>query len=209
MSASSEHPVFSRLWPALSARLDAAGGAQHRRDLVSGLEGSVVEVGCGDGRLFAYYPRTVSELLAIEPESRLFARAAAAAALSPVPTTVVAGSAARLPLEDASVDAAVCSLVLCSVPDQAEALAEIRRVLRPGGQLRFYEHVVAEPAGGAAVQRFLDRSRLWPTLAAGCHMARDTTTALTDAGFAIEEWDRFTFPRLGMPHVLGRARRVS
>lgn len=208
MSASSSRPVFSRFWPLLSARLDAGGGAEHRRELVADLVGSVVEVGCGDGRLFAYYPKTVSALTAIEPEPRLFSRAEAAAALAPVPTTVVPGAAGHLPLDDASVDAAVCSLVLCSVPDQAEALAEIRRVLRPGGELRFYEHVIAEPPAGAAVQRFLDRSRIWPTLAAGCHMARDTTTALTDAGFTIEETDRFTFPRLGMPHVLGRARRV-
>lgn len=206
MPPSTEHPIFARVWPLLSRGLDSGGGAQHRRALVGALEGSALELGCGDGRLFAYYPPSVTSLTAVEPEPRLRALAEHAAEASPVPTTVLAGSAEALPLDDGSVDVAVCSLVLCSVPDQAAALAELRRVLKPGGALRFYEHVIAEQPAGAVAQRALDGSRVWPTLAAGCHMARDTLAAITAAGFVIEDCARFTFPRFGMPHVLGTAR---
>jgi SAM-dependent methyltransferase len=209
VSVPGQHPVFARLWPFLSKRLDHGGGAEHRRDLVAPLSGDVFELGCGDGRLFAYYPDTVASLTAVEPEPHLRELAVNAAQRSPVPTEVLAGSAGAdpLPLADAAVDAAVCSLVLCSVPDQAAALNELKRVIKPGGMLRFYEHVIAEQPVGASTQRALDRTHIWPKLAAGCHMSRDTMAAITAAGFEIEESDRFTFPRLGMPHVLGTARR--
>jgi SAM-dependent methyltransferase len=177
--------------------------------LVESLTGTVLELGCGDGRTFAHYPDSVDRVLAVEPEPHLRELAARAALGAPVAVEVIAGSAEKLPFDDASIDAAVCSLVLCSVPDEATALAELRRVVRPGGQLRFYEHVVARSRAGAHAQRFADRSRFWPTIAAGCHCSRDTGAAITAAGFEIQASERFTFPKqhAGLPHILGRAVR--
>ncbi len=102
----------------------------------------MVEVGAGSGANFAHYPTTVAEVIAVEPERYLRERAQHAAAQSPVSVSVSDGGADRLPDEDGSFDAGVCALVLCTVPDQQRALAELFRVIRPGGELRFYEHVV-------------------------------------------------------------------
>ena len=118
-----------------------------RRD-AAGLTGRVVEVGAGNGLNFGHYPATVTEVVAVEPEPYLRERAEEAARAAPVDVTVVVGLADALPAEDGAFDAAVASLVLCSVPDQAGALAELRRVVRPDGELRFYEHV-SLPAGAA------------------------------------------------------------
>jgi ubiquinone/menaquinone biosynthesis C-methylase UbiE len=202
-----EHPRFARLYPLAADRADRRGAEDHRRRLLEGLTGRVVEVGAGDGRNFAHYPPAVSEVIAVEPEPTL--RAAAAKAASER-VKVLAGTADELPLEDASVDAGVVSLVLCSVPDQRTALAELRRVIRPGGELRFYEHVIAERHPKRALLQLLDRSGIWPKFAAGCHPARDTAAAIAAAGFTIEQCDRFGF-RGGtfeptIPYLLGRAR---
>jgi ubiquinone/menaquinone biosynthesis C-methylase UbiE len=162
-----------------------------------------VEVGAGNGLNFAHYPAGVTEVVAVEPEPYLRERAAERAAAAPVTVTVVDGLADALPLQDASVDAVVTSLVLCSVPDQAAALAEARRVLKPGAELRFYEHVISHRPGKAAFQRAFTRT-LWKRMAAGCHLDRDTGRAIADAGFVIEELDRV--PYQGLAHLLGVAR---
>jgi SAM-dependent methyltransferase len=205
------HPLFARAYTLLSRSGEKAGVAEHRDELLAGLTGRVIEVGAGNGLNFAHYPTTVAGVVAVEPEPYLRTRAQAEAARAPVPVRVVAGVADALPGEDASFDAAVASLVLCSVPDQARALAELRRVIRPGGELRFYEHVVAERHPKRALLQLLDGSGLWPKLAAGCHPARDTAAAIAAAGFAIEQCERFDFrgARLEptIPHILGRARR--
>lgn len=199
--------LFSRFWPRFGARLDRLGGGRHRELLLAGIAGTVVEVGCGDGRMFSRYPKTATRVLAIEPDPVLRELAQHAADRARIPVDVVDGTAGRIPLEDGAADAVVFALVLCSVPDQAQALAECRRVLRPGGELRFYEHVVASGGALRPLQMALDRSGIWPTLAAGCHLSRDTARAISDAGFTIEQVASFHFPRrLGLPHVLGRAR---
>ncbi|WP_328439738.1 class I SAM-dependent methyltransferase [Nocardia puris] len=122
---------------------------------------------------------------------------------------VVDGSAEHIPAPDNSFDAAVVSLVLCSVPDQGAALTEIARVLKPGGILRFFEHVRAESARLRRVQRVVDAT-VWPVLNGGCHSGRDTLGALDAAGFTLAEIDRFRFPDTAFPfpaaeHVLGTA----
>ncbi len=126
-----------------------------------------------------------------------------------VEVTVIDGTAELLPHEDGVFDSVVTSLVLCSVVDQEIALAELHRVLMPGGELRFFEHVIAEGSFGKAVQAGLDRSGIWPQLGAGCHLARDTVAAIADAGFSVEQVRRFTSGPgpVGPPFVLGIARR--
>jgi ubiquinone/menaquinone biosynthesis C-methylase UbiE len=104
-----------------------------------------------------------------------------------VPVVLVTGVAEQIPAPDAGADAVVTSLVLCSVPDPAAALAELRRVMRPGGELRFFEHVRADTAGKARAQSWLDRSGVWPRLFGGCHCARDTVAAIAGAGFAVAD----------------------
>ncbi|MBV8950140.1 MAG: class I SAM-dependent methyltransferase [Actinobacteria bacterium] len=204
------HPIFARFYQRVSAGLEVAGAAEHRARLLRDLTGRVVEVGAGNGLNFAHYPDTVTEVVAVEPEPYLRARATEATtrARARVTIRVVDGTATSLPLPDASVDAAVASLVLCSVPDQPAALAELRRVLRPGGELRFYEHVLATDARLARTQRRLDP--IWTHMAGGCHVTRDTAAAIEHAGFTITECDRFPFEpgalaKLAAPHILGRA----
>ncbi|MGC4756709.1 methyltransferase domain-containing protein [Micromonospora trifolii] len=209
--ATVSHPVFARVYERLSVAMDRAGTAAFRRDLVAGLSGRVIEIGAGNGRMFAHYPAGVTQVLAVEPERRLRAAAERAASTAPVPVTVVDGLAEALPAGDGEFDAAVVALVLCTVPDQASALAEISRVLRPGGQVRFFEHVAAEEATGLhRTQRFVDAT-LWPKLFAGCHTNRDTVAAIGAAGFEVEELRRFRFPATSnspsSPCVIGRATR--
>lgn len=210
MTEKVRHPVFARVYEWFSRRAEAQGVGEDRDELLDGLTGRVVEVGAGNGLNFSHYPTTVTEVVAVEPEPYLRALAVEAAAKATVPVSVLDGTSTDLPVDDESCDAGVASLVLCSVPDQAAALAELHRVIRPGGELRFYEHVLADTAAHARVQRVLDRT-IWPRLAGGCHAARDTLTAIAEAGFVVERVRRFKFrPIPGIPtspHVLGVARR--
>jgi ubiquinone/menaquinone biosynthesis C-methylase UbiE len=206
-----EHPWFARFLARAAALEERRGGAEHRRRLLAGLHGRVVEVGAGSGVSFAHYPPTVDEVVAIEPEPNLRALALEAAQGASVAVRVIDGLADDVPLDDASMDAAVVAGVLCSVPDQARALAELRRVLRPGGELRFHEHVAARAPRLAALQRVLD-AWLWPRMNGGCRLTRDTQSAVLAAGFAVEWVERFSFrPTLFAtpvaPRILGSARR--
>jgi ubiquinone/menaquinone biosynthesis C-methylase UbiE len=203
------HPIFARLYERLSVKEDERGGNAFRAELLNGASGRAIEVGAGNGRNFAHYPASVSHVLAVEPEPRLRASAARAAATAQASIEVVAGVADRLPAQDSAFDVGVASLVLCTVPDQDAALAELRRVIRPGGELRFYEHVVSHRRGMAALERALD-STIYPPLSGGCHLARDTLAAIERAGFRIETSRRFAFgpsPRgPQIAHVIGIAR---
>jgi SAM-dependent methyltransferase len=205
-------PRFARMYLRGAAGAEERGATQHRQRLLEGLRGSVVEIGAGHGLNFPLYPREVTEVVAIEPEPTLRAEAEAAAERADVAIRVLPGVADALPLDDGSADAAVASLVLCSVPDQPHALAEIRRVLRPGGELRFYEHVVPRCQPKRLMTQAADRSRIWPAVAGGCHLARDTTGEIMRAGFDIEQIERFGFsaqPLLpSVPHIVGVARRL-
>lgn len=205
-----DNPFFARMYERLAPKMEKAGATEHRARTLVGLEGRVIEVGAGNGMNFPHYPEGVTEVVAVEPENRLRASAVKAAASASVPIEVVAGLADALPVEDGSFDAAVASLVLCSVADQPRAIAELHRVVKPGGDLRFYEHVVANHPFRRGVQHFATRT-FWPHVAGGCHLDRDTTAAIRDGGFEIEALDRFGFSpswfEPEMPHILGRARR--
>lgn len=193
------HPVFARFYGKFSPVMDErAGIGAHRDELLAGLSGRVIEIGAGNGLNFAHYPGSVSEVVAIEPERRLRLMAAEAAVRAGVPVDVVPGAAEALPVKSEAFDAAVVSLVLCSVRDVRRSLAELRRVLRPGGQLRFFEHGLAEGPALASVQRALDRT-VWPLLFGGCHTSRDPLAAITAAGFELERYRRLTVPHTRVP----------
>lgn len=206
------HPLFARFYARQSEAVDVRAGVRTlRSELLAGLTGRVVEVGAGNGLNFARYPPGVSRVTAVEPEPHLRGRATAAAGRAPVPVEVVEGNALALPLPDGSCDAAVCSLVLCSLSDVHGALRELRRVLGHGGELRFFEHGLAEGRPGMMrAQRVLDRT-VWPLLFGGCHTGRDPAGEIEAAGFTDVSFRRLRVPQEGpaLPssfHVLGSAR---
>jgi SAM-dependent methyltransferase len=205
------HPVCARLYAKQSGAAEQRGVADQRRRMLAGLAGETVEIGAGNGLNFSHYPPTVTLVHAFEPDPYLRGLASRAAENASVPVKVGDAVAEDLPLEDASADAAVASLVLCSVSDPVRAIAELHRVVRPGGELRFNEHVVSERPLGRALQRTADAT-IWLTVSGGCHLARDTRTALEHGGFRIDRLERFVFSvsALDPPktHILGTARRV-
>lgn len=201
-----QHPRFARAYDRMSRQAEVVTGELRER-LLAGLTGRVLEVGAGNGLNFPRYPQGVSEVVAVEPDEVLRGVAERAAIIAPVPVRVVPGHAEALPGEAGGFDAAVVSLVLCSVPDQAAALGELRRVLKPGGELRFFEHVRSAQAVRGLLQDLI--TPIWSRVAGGCHPNRDTTAAISGAGFVIEEHDRFVHQPPGAPpltHILGRAR---
>ncbi|GAA1613556.1 class I SAM-dependent methyltransferase [Nonomuraea maheshkhaliensis] len=216
---SRRRPLFGRMYPKMAAGMDRGGMTERRRELLAGLSGEVVEVGAGHGVNFAHYPPEVRRVIAVEPEPRLRAQAGApraggplgggTAASAAVPVEVVPGVAEHLPAADHSADAVVLCMVLCSLPDVGAALAEARRVLKPGGQVRFLEHVRADTPGLARLQDVLDAT-IWPHLVGGCHLGRDVEAELRRAGFRIDQLDRFLFPPARTPvsfHIIGTAVR--
>lgn len=176
-----DHPFFARVWTMKTAR-ESRALRELRRENLAGLSGRVLEVGAGTGTNFPFYPDTVREVIALEPEPRLFATATHAATAATVPVTVVPSAIEDLSGEQ-PFDAAVCALVLCSVADLGHALSQIKAVLKDGGELRFLEHVASAGWPGR-VQRLADAT-VWPRLSGNCHTHRDTERALVEAGFTI------------------------
>jgi SAM-dependent methyltransferase len=201
------NPRFAQAYIRIAPKADARGASGHRRELLAGLAGVVCEVGAGSGLNFAHNPATVTRVVAVEPEPTLRVHSGEVAVTAPVPIDVVDGTADALPVGDASCDAVVLSLVMCTVPDPAATLAEVRRALRPGGQVRFYEHVRSKNRVVAVAEDVI--TPLWARFAAGCHVNRDPVVALGEAGFEVIDVHRFGFSgQRGVPptaHVVGRA----
>jgi SAM-dependent methyltransferase len=153
-----------------------------RRRLLAGMRGQVIEVGSGDGRSFEHYPAEVDRVLAVEPDPTARAAAAERARAAVVQIDVVDGDAAALPAAGGAFDAAVVMGVLCSVPDPAAAIRDLRRVLVPGGELRFWEHVRSSNPAFRALQRACD-ALFWTRALGGCETTRDTVAAIREAGF--------------------------
>ena len=203
------NPRFAKTYLRVAAKAEARGVAAHRDELLADLAGVVCEIGAGSGLNFARYPSTVTRVVAVEPEPTLRKQAQAMAGNAPILVEVRDGTADALPVEDASCDAVVLSLVMCTVPDPAGTLAEVHRVLRPGGQVRFYEHVRSAHRVLAVAEDLV--APIWARFAGGCHPNRDAVGALAPAGFDVSAVRRFGFsPQRGIPptaHVLGRASR--
>jgi ubiquinone/menaquinone biosynthesis C-methylase UbiE len=201
------HPLFARLYHYVLGR-EGKRMARHRRRLLEGLNGTVVEIGPGNGPSFRFYPTTVSKVIAVEPEPYLRQRASETAREASIPIEVVAGTAGALPLEDATADAVLFILVLCTVPDQQRALAEARRVLKPGGELRIFEHVGAHPPAAQALLKAAEAT-FWTRAFGGCHPTRHTLAAIERAGFDVSGVRRLVMQASPieppLPYILGTA----
>lgn len=176
-----DNPLFARIWTFMSSR-ETDWLRDRRRENLNGLSGRVLEVGAGTGSNFGFYPDTVTEVVAIEPESQLRESATAAGSEAPVPVTVLASTVEALDT-DQPFDAIVCSLVLCSVQHPDEVLRQLFALLKPGGELRYFEHVASSGARGG-LQRLVDAT-FWPRLFGNCHTHRDTEQMITAAGFVV------------------------
>jgi SAM-dependent methyltransferase len=203
-----DNPFFARVWPVVVTHETEAVRALRRENL-AGLSGRVLEVGAGVGTNFPNYPEEVEQVIAVEPEPRLAAQARAAAEVVPVPVVVIGDTAEGFSDEELF-DVVVCSLVLCSVRDPAGVLRRLYSLLRPGGQLRYLEHV-ASAGGRGRLQRLADAT-LWPRLFGNCHTHRDTERLIVEAGFEVDssrrEWTLPVWAPLPVSELaLGRARR--
>ncbi|HEY6908503.1 MAG TPA: class I SAM-dependent methyltransferase [Myxococcales bacterium] len=198
--------LFAALYDRMMAAAEEAGLAAHREALLGRCAGRVIEIGGGTGANLSFYPRSVTELVIAEPEDAMARRLERKLHGYPIPTQVVRAPAERLPLRQASFDCAVATLVLCTVPDPAGALAEIRRLLKPAGRLLFLEHVRADDP---ALARWQDRLRRpWAFFGCGCQCNRRTVESIRGAGFTVADLRREQFPKaaaLVRPLAIGTA----
>ena len=156
---------------------------RYRHTLVPRARGRVLEIGVGSGLNLPFYGAGVESVIGIDPSARLLAMARRIADATAVRAELLLGSAMALPLPAASVDTVVMTWTLCSIPDPALALREMRRVLRPGGALLFVEHGLSPESGVARWQRAL--TPIWRHVAGGCHLDRRIDHLVRDAGFEI------------------------
>lgn len=181
------HPVHALLYDPFMGLVDKAGMAERRRRLVAEARGHVVEVGGGTGRNLPYY-RDVERVVVLEPDPAMRRRLLERVGHAAVPVEVHETGIEDSTLPDGFADTVVASLVLCTVPSQETALAEIRRVLRPEGRLLFLEHVKVPGLRGRLQQV---ATPVWArTGGAGCHLDRPTLDAIRSAGFAITDCHR-------------------
>lgn len=176
-----DNPFFARMWIAMSSR-ERKFMTRLRQENLAGLRGRVLEIGAGTGTNFAFYPDTVTEVVAVEPEVRLAPLARKAALTAPVPVTVRTETVENFDGADLF-DAVVCSLVLCSVDEPESVLRQMYSRLKPGGELRYFEHVASAGVRGG-LQRLADAT-FWPRLFGNCHTHRETEQMITAAGFAV------------------------
>ena len=191
MATTVDNPFFARMWTVMSAR-EPEAVRRLRRENLAGLTGRVLEVGAGTGTNFAFYPATVTEVVAVEPERKLAAVAEHAAALAAVPVTLTADTVEGFGTGE-QFDAVVCSLVLCSVENPSDVVAQLFSLLKPGGEMRYLEHV-AEPGVRGGLQKVADAT-IWPRLAGNCHTHRRTEETIAAAGFRLEGRREYTMPR--------------
>ena len=203
------NPFYRWVFPWLLDRVSASV-ADERSDLLGQAEGIVLEVGAGTGSSFHCYSDQIDRLIALEPDIPVME--IARKHLKDLPEAVQAqtelllADAQAIPLPDNSVDTVVCFLVLCSVPEPEQALAEMRRVLKPDGYLLFFEHVLADDP---VVQRWQHRlNPFWHRCAGGCQLNRQTAELIQGAGFELQEYQRYqhhSFPRIVSTLISGVA----
>ena len=198
--------IFAAGYCRFNARFEREFMQDRRRELLRHARGRVIEVGTGPGLNLDHYPPAVDELVLTEPEQPMVEQLEKRLAERDLRAQVVAAPAQRLPFEDDSFDTAVCTLTLCTVPDVGETLDELARVLRPGGELLFIEHVRSDDPGLAKWQDRL--APAWRRFGHGCNCNRDTLSVIRGSRFRVEDVDRTTIPKaipLVKPVVIGRA----
>jgi ubiquinone/menaquinone biosynthesis C-methylase UbiE len=198
--------MFSALYDRMVSATEEAGLRERRREVLAGARGRTIDIGAGTGANLGLFPDGVAELVMAEPDPHMTKRLRRKIAESGSSAELVEAPAERLPFEDSSFDTAVFTLVLCTVPDPAAALAEAARVLKPGGQLLFVEHVRGEEGGLARWQDRLEGP--WRFIGDGCHCNRDTVATIAASPLTVEEVHRGKMPKsppLVRPMVWGRA----
>ena len=193
-----DHPIFTRVYRVVAALGERTGLGDMRARVLASARGRLLIVGLGPGHDLEHLPAAVTSVIAIEPSASMRTAAAprvAAARARGLEVEVVDALAEDLPLADASVDSVLLTYVLCTIDDVPAALAEVRRVLAPGGVVGVFEHVRA-PEGTwlRTSQRLV--ARAWPHLAGGCRADRDTRGALAAAGFDVTGLREFTLVNL-------------
>lgn len=199
--------LFAALYDTIGKASEAAGMRERRRRLLAAAAGATLEIGAGTGRNLELYPEAVTRLVLSEPDPHMRRRLQRRVDASDRDAEVVDASAQDLPFPDASFDTAVVTLVLCSVASQAAALAEIARVLKPGGSLLFLEHVRSDDP---KVARSQDRIRPVCNFLAGCNPNRDTLAAIEASALtveAVEHGEVPKAPKVERPLIAGTARR--
>ena len=204
--------LLTRFYDRLMQESELACLAQWRSELLASVEGNIVEIGAGTGANLTHYSSGVRRLFLCEPDVHMRQRLASRVESLPhLRCELLSTSASSLPLADAVCDAAVSTLVLCSVEDPASALGELWRVLRPGGSLLFIEHVQAPR--GSPRRRWQNRIEpVWKRLAGNCHLTRDTASAIEAAGFETVSLERASIRKampVARPSIRGRAVKVA
>lgn len=198
--------LFASLYDRITAGVEAAGLRDHRERLLRGAQGQVLEIGAGTGANLPFYGGTVESLTLAEPEPAMARRLAKRMRETRSSGALVQARAERLPFADARYDTVVSTLVLCTVGDQARALGEVRRVLKPGGRLLFIEHVRSDEPRVATWQDRLNRFHR--IVGRGCNCNRTTLEAIRDAGFRVTSLERGLLhgaPPIVRPLVVGAA----
>jgi len=201
---------FAALYDRALKGTEEGGLGEMRRKLLAEAWGRVLELGAGTGVNLDLYPAAVEELVLVEPDPHMARQIGPKLAASAREARVVEASAEQLPFEDASFDTAVATLVLCTIPHADTALAEVARVLKPGGRLLFIEHVRSQDAGLARWQDRLEKP--WQFLGDGCHCNRDTVAAIESSPLALDEVEHGSMPKappIVRPLVRGSATRAA
>jgi ubiquinone/menaquinone biosynthesis C-methylase UbiE len=202
--------AFSAFYDSLLKGTEDAGLRERRRQTLAAARGRTIDIGAGTGVNLGLFPGGVERLVMAEPDPHMTKRLRRKLAESGADVELVEAGAEDLPFDDSSFDTAVFTLVLCTVPDPAKALSEAARVLRPGGQLLFVEHVRAEDPGLARWQDRLERP--WRAFADGCRCNRDTVANIEASPLTLESVERGELPKsppLTRPLAWGRATRGS
>jgi ubiquinone/menaquinone biosynthesis C-methylase UbiE len=204
------HKWFAFLYDRLQAPAERSFIRAMREEIMGGARGRVLELGAGTGFSFPYYGDHVEQVIATDPDPHMLERARRRAQDLDRPIELRQASAEELPFEDASFDTVVTMLVMCTVEDPARALSEVRRVLKPTGELRLYEHVRYDHAFGAFCQDLA--TPLWRWLGAGCRPNRDIARLVREAEFEFERLELskpappLPFMIFTRPHIVGIAK---